>query len=95
MRTFSKYYNFEALQVRLFWYEDGEDALKVIASIQPADNPIQSDKPTGARIAGVLRGTLDKVREQVKEKVLREEEATAAKAALVELAAALGLEKRT
>lgn len=95
MRTFSKYYTFDTIEVRIFWYEDDHSgALRANASIQPASDPIPSDKPIGQRIGGALRGALDRATQQQRDELLTKDELSAAKAALVALATALGLEKR-
>lgn len=94
MRTFSKYYHFETLVVRLFWYDE-DGSTRALASIEASKEAEPSEKPIGQRLGGILRGTLNKATEQQRNDLLTVDELAAAKTALVELARALGLEKRT
>lgn len=100
MDAFSKFYPFGTVEIRLFFHNADEGgAVKCAATIgvnadaSPGDHA--SDKALGMRVGEALRGTLARVKGEHDAGDLEPALYDAARAALVELAAAIGLKKDT
>lgn len=98
MQAFSKFYTFGALELRLFFHSAGEGVrcaatIGVNADASPDD--LASDKALGVRLGETLRGGLARVKRAHDAGDLEGPLYDAARAALVELAAAIGLKKDT
>lgn len=93
--AFSKFYAFGALEVRLFWINEGRCAATFGVNPAASADEIGSDKPLGLRVGEALRGTLSAISEAHKAGDLSAPLHDAGRAALIDLAAAVGLKKDT